>query len=287
MNGQKIFELPYNFDPKLIDFLNIYFEGQKEENIHAIYFPPFKEDYIAAKAYSKHTGTNGQVINTQPNTREEYIQHILNIKNNFPNQLMLLLQQPQQILSNKLLNWYINTFNINKFCVGSIEQAKQIKLLNPTFEIIGSITMRIDKEQLLSNNDYEKYFDGFVLWFPFNRDINAIAELPKNFKYVLFVNGGCYINCPGMHHWFAKTWEEDQQCFKHCLQYRTNPLQTINIRPMDLEFFDQYITYYKIQGREWDTQKLIQHIVTYDSNAKHIYVYVDNYPELYEKTNNL
>ena len=99
------------------------------------------------------------------------------------------------MLSDELLDWYVHTFNINKFCVGSIEQAKILKEYNSEFEIIGSIVMKIDKEKLLSNLDYEKYFDGFVLWFPFNRDLQAIADLPKNFKYVLFVNGGCHINC--------------------------------------------------------------------------------------------
>ena len=58
MNDEKIFELPYNFDTKLIDFLDIYFEGRKQESIHAIYFPPFKEDYLAAKAFTRNTYTN-------------------------------------------------------------------------------------------------------------------------------------------------------------------------------------------------------------------------------------
>ena len=283
MNGEKIFELPYNFDLKLIDFLDFYFEGRKESSIHAIYFPPFKEDYIAAKAYSRHTGTNKNLVDSYPTTREDYINHIRYIKEKFPNQLMLLLQHPTNILSQELLNWYITTFGINKFCVGSIEQAKQIKEYNPSFEVIGSITMRIDKPKLLSNFDYRKYFNGFVLWFPFNRDIDAIMNLPKNFKYVLFINGGCYKNCQGIHHWYAKTYEDDQACFKACLPYRIDQKNSIIIRPMDLELFDDYITYYKIQGREWDTRRIIQHIVLYDVNMKSIFPYVDEHPELYKK----
>ena len=198
---------------------------------------------------------------------------------------MLLLQHPTNILSDQLLEWYLTNFNITKFCVGNIEQAKQLKNYNPNFEIIGSITMKIDKQKLLSNEDYFKYFNGFVLWFPFNRDLDAIAELPKDFKYVLLANGGCHIYCTGTQHWYAKSFEEDQACFKKCnlSQLRKNPVTSMTVRPMDLQFFDPFITYYKIQGREWTTQRLIKHIVIYDVNTESIYPCVNYYPELYHQ----
>jgi len=67
--------------------------------------------------------------------------------------------------------------------------------------------MKIDANKLLLD-DYS-VFDGFVLWFPFNRDIQKIKTMPKNFKYVLLVNCPCSIDCNGTNHWLAKNFHEE------------------------------------------------------------------------------
>lgn len=79
----KKYELPYNFDKKLIDgykILNI-----PEEAIDCIYMPPFFQDYqsIIRKAYTEDI--------VPQLTYEEYLDHINYVKENYPNKLQLLL----------------------------------------------------------------------------------------------------------------------------------------------------------------------------------------------------
>ena len=138
----KPLEIPYNFDTQLIDFLKIY-----SIDIHCIYVPPFKEHYKCAKYYYTHD--NGIYMgNTFPNTLLYYEQHI-QYNDNFPDKLMLLLQQPIEIMNIDLISYYIS-LGFKKFCVGSIQQAKIIKeyFKNINIEIIGSITMKINKLKL-------------------------------------------------------------------------------------------------------------------------------------------
>lgn len=254
MQQKRQFEIPYNFDIQLIDFLKIY----NDINIHCIYLPPFKEHYHSAKFYCE--GVPGSM----PKTLEEYEKHISYINKNFPNKLMLLLQQNNILLSEELLNYYIR-LGFTKFCVGSIEQADIIRQKNINYEIIGSITMKINNEKLLEN-DYTS-FNGFVLWFPFNRDIEAIKQLPQNFYYILLINCGCKTYCTGDHHWFAKSKDEELKVGTYYCPKRKDPSfkNSIFIPPEDLSFFDTYIKYYKLQGREYTTIKIINDIVRYNN----------------------
>ena len=209
---------------------------------------------------------------TQDMTREEYEQHIQYIKSFYPNKLMLLLQQNNFCIDDELLTYYIN-LGFNKFCVGSIEQAKQIKKFLPSAEVIASITMKITYEEFISNNELE-IFDGFVLFFTFNRDLDLIKKLPKKYKYILLVNCGCNIHCDGTHHWFAsRDFEEGNKPEQHRCPNKIKPTywkDTIRIRPMDLNIFDPYISIYKLQGREYVTQRIITDLCAYafiDYNA--------------------
>lgn len=245
------FEIPYNFDIKLIDFLKIY----TNIDIHSIYCPPFPKDYKSAKLYYLNT------YNLIPTTLQEYEYHIKYINKNFPNKLMLLLQQNDMLLSEKLLNYYID-LGFTKFCVGSIEQANIIKEKDINYEITGSITMKIDKNKLQTNNYYN--FDNFVLWFPFNRNIKAIKQLPNNFKYILLINCGCSIKCNGTLHWLAKTPKEEANAVSYCPRIIDDNFTTrIVIPEYDLQLFEPYVNYFKLQGRDYATNQLINDIVRY------------------------
>ena len=185
---------------------------------------------------------------------------------------MLLLQQNNNIISIDLLKYYFS-LGIKKFCVGSIAQAKIIKELfnNDNIEIFGSITMKINRFKLTEEHD--KYFDGFVLWFPFNRNIKRIKNLPNNFKYILLINCKCYAFCDGTHHWFA-TKEEEEHIYCPRKFFTTNSQEqifkdSIFIRPNDLQLFDPYISYYKLQGREYKTWQIINDIVFYTTDYKY------------------
>ena len=253
----KPFEIPYNFDKQLIDFLTIY----NCFPIHCIYCPPYYQDYEGAKY--------NYLLNTYPKDKQEYYNHIDYIYNSFPNKLMLLLQHNTDILDKKLLKEYMQ-LGFNKFCVGSIQQAQEIKEVNPSAEIIGSITIKIDNSKIQPN--YNQYFDGFVLWFPFNRDITAISKLPQNFKYSLLINCKCSIFCDGAHHWFASA-EQEKNYADKCprLQIPNGNIfeNQIFVRPNDLQLFDNYISYWKLQGREYKTERLIHDIVFYTGNYQY------------------
>ena len=254
----KIFEIPYNFDKKLID--NLYQINPSGELYHSIYIAPYFYDYNSAKKYYTHYN-NIDMSKQQDISREEYESHINYIKQYNPDKLRLLLQQNNMCISIDLLNYYIN-LGFKKFCVGNIKQANIIRNILPDSEIIGSITMKIMPNDLLK----EKYkvFDGFVLWFPYNRKLSIIKQLPKKYKYILLVNCDCNINCNGTHHWLASSKKEEQniKCPNH------NPIlcnwfNQIRINPYDLPIFEPYIAYFKLQGREFTTEYLINDIKKY------------------------
>lgn len=255
----KPFEIPYNFDKQLINILyNIDPSGQL---FHCIYCPPYIEDYISAKSnYIHHNNIN---LNSQQSiTRQEYESHIKNIQKYFPDKLMLLLQQNNSCITEQLLFYYYS-LGFNKFCVGNIQQAIMIRKLLPDSEIIGSITMKIMPTDL-NNKDYE-VFDGFVLWFPYNRNIDTIKTLPNKYKYILLVNCDCSIYCSGTHHWFASKEQEKRiQCPNKKYKFAKDTI--IRIDPQDLSIFEPYVSYFKLQGREFTTNQIIKDIMIYSTN---------------------
>lgn len=195
---------------------------------------------------------------------------------------MLLLQQNDNIMDNELLDWYIN-LGFKKFCVGSIQQAKVIKNISKEFEVVASITMKISPEQFKTDINLEKYFDKFVLWFPYNRDLETIKNLPKKYKYILLVNCSCNKNCDGTHHWFAdKEIEDNIKNTCPNVLFGKDYRQRILIRPTDLPVFNHYIDCYKLQGREYKTQDIIKDIVLYSTYYKR-YEGLDPNPNLYYK----
>lgn len=273
----KQFEIPYNFDKQLINMLyNIDTTG---ELYHSIYIPPFSEDYDSAKKFYQHKEENTNMKTLQLMSRDEYESHINYIKQYFPTKIMLLLQQNNMCLNIKLLQYYIS-LGFSKFCVGNIEQAQQIRKILPTSEIIGSITMKIAPQDL-EKTQYE-IFDGFVLWFPYNRKISIIKQLPKKYKYILLVNCDCSVHCSGTHHWFAneKT-EQNIQCPNK--YYKFNWADIIRIEPKDLNIFEPYITYFKLQGREFTTQHIISDIYFYTIDYSYLDLKLDE--SKYENNN--
>ena len=245
----KPFEIPYNFDKQLIDFLNIY-----KIDIHCIYLPPFRNHYITTRHFYR------SLMGTFPLDLLEYEKHINNIiQNNF--NPMLLLQRPDKLLPKELVRYYIN-IGIKTFCVGSIEQANIIKEVKDDVEIIGSIVMQINNEKLKQNNYHN--FNGFVLFFPFNRNIQLIKELPKEYEYSLLVNSGCNIFCDGVRHWTVNSLEEETNIMNNCPRRKNNSIEhNIYIPNIDVQYFEPYINYIKLQGREYNTQKIIGDIVNY------------------------
>lgn len=253
----KQFEIPYNFDINLINCMQIF--DPEGITISCFYIPPFLKDYqtILRSPESAH--------DLEIMSRSEYEQHIKFINSIYPGKLQLLLQKTNELMSKEKIQYYIN-LGFNNFCVGSIEQAKIIKTIDKNMTIVGSIAMKVTYDELLVNNQYEKYFDYFVLHFPFCKNLKEIKLLPKKYKYILLVNAYCNIDCNGTHHW--------NNTYKGELNYCPGILQdnnlkwskTARIRPMDLDLFSQYISIYKLQDRGWPTEMIIRDYILYTSD---------------------
>ena len=271
----KQIEVPYNFDKNLITALKIIYPNG--EPFQCFYTAPYWEDYRSAKYYYVEK-FGGRDMNTNRGmTRDDYIDHMEYINQCFPNKLMLLLQQTDTFIDDDLLtDFYINKLKFSKFCVGNLEQAKKLKAINPNFEIIASIAMKLEPDKLSPEElqEYSTYLDGVVLWFPFNRDIYRVKSLPRCFNHTLLVNCSCSIYCDGTHHWFASKEEEEHLVCPKMNGYSFNDI--IYIKPIDLPLWDDFISNYKLQGREQTTQVLLPQIMAYTTNWRH-----DDFTPLY------
>lgn len=266
------YEFPYNFDKKLIDgyqLLNI-----PIDSIDCIYIPPFFHDYETISRRSKFEGDYFTTL-----TYEEYVDHINYINTIYPHKLQLLLQRIDgTIMPSYLVKKYIG-MGIRNFCVGTIEQAKIIKTIDPTIKVVGSIAMHISKTKLEQNKDeYKQYFDAFVLDFGYNKDFIKIKGLPKEFKYMILINSRCNVFCDGDRHWWGDGFSHTCPGIAPNIDFS----QSCMIRPMDLTLFDPYISVYKIQDRGWPTHMILEDVSLYMANYdKYMGPYVPD-PMLYQ-----
>lgn len=154
------------------------------------------------------------------------------------------------------------------FCVGTIEQAKIIKEIDPNLTVVGSIAMHITPSQIESNiQEYKKYFNAFVLDFSYTRNFLRIKILPKDFEYILLTNSRCNAGCDGDHHWWSERNANCPGIFDDISFY-----DSCLIRPMDLYMFDPYIDVFKLQDRGWPTELILRELVLYSTNY--------NYPNI-------
>lgn len=253
--NNRFFEMPYNFDQKLINILSML----ELSNIYSFYIPPCWEDY---KSIVRNNYQDSYISLNFYN----YCKHINYINNKFSNHLTLLLQQPTIIMNKENIEKYIS-LGFTKFIVGNVEQANIIKNIDTNIEVIGSITMHINQKQLLNNyNIYKFLFNGFVLDFSFNKSLDKIQALPSDYMYILLLNSFCNINCSGNQHWFNKDNKNIVPCPGLYLKDSYDFSTTCLIRPMDLKFFDPYITIYKLQDRGWSTTNILFDYFLYNSD---------------------
>ena len=243
----------------------------KITEIECIYMPPYWGDY---KSVDRNKNSEWSQM-----SREQYIDHINFINSIYPNKLQLLLQNAKgtQLLYPKDLEFYIN-LGFKNFCCGTYEQAKIIKDIDSSFIVVGSIAMHIQKEQLYSHPEYRQVFDYFVLDFSYTKDIQKIKMLPSYYKYILLTNSLCNCLCDGTHHWELK---EDE--LNHCpgLINTVGWDKSCLIRPMDLKYFDPYISVYKLQDRGWPTHMILRDIVLYTTDFS-VYPGIDYDEDRYE-----
>ena len=250
------FEFPYNFDKKLLYILQTFTTG---DDINCIYLPPYLKDYQTILR------TAEQADQLDRMSRQEYEEHLNFINSLFPNKIQILLQKADILLNAELVKYYIS-LGVKNFCVASIEQAKIIKQIDSTINIVGSIAMQITQEKIKNNlQEFSLYFDSFVLPFSASRKLLELKKFPRNFNYILLINSLCSIKCNGKNHWNFD-YKEDKDIFCPGKLGEIPWNESAKIRPMDLGFFDPYITVYKIQDRGWPTEDIIRDYILYTTN---------------------
>lgn len=238
-----LFEVPYNFDEKLIKYY------QKNKNfINYLYLPPYKDD-------SANTRTSIQTRNVghcyMPKTREEYEYHLQKI-NSAGLRFVVLWQVYEKDISIDILNYY-SELNTSGFIVANDKHAAFIKGNNPNLLAICSIVQRTCCNILkkdLSNYDY------VILYYTFNRALDVLKQLQHlKDKLILMPNSLCDVDCPSVHHWFPS--EKKPFNPSHDCSMTIEHIERCGIiLPEHLYLFDDYVGGYKLQGREFPTESI-------------------------------
>lgn len=240
------FEVPYNFDETLIEFYK-----QHLPFIQFLFLPPYADDSLNAKT-NLQTPFKGHGY--MPQSRAEYEYHLrLLCQHQLP--FVVLWQDAKQELTTQLLSYYTQ-LGAQGFVIANDAHARIIKAFNPELLVISSIVQRIGSE--ITQRDFS-YYDYIVLFFPFTRALNTLKQLTKlREKLVLIPNAYCHVDCPGVHHWFAKDYN-NQPFHTLCPSFNDHEgTYSTFIRPEHLQLFDPYVGGYKLQGREWPTPYIMQ-----------------------------
>lgn len=239
------FEVPYNFDEALI----LYYK-KNAKRINFLYVPPFKNDLENTRS-SIQTQTKGHCY--MPETRDEYEEHLqMIIRAGL--RFVVLWQVRDSIIQHHQLDYY-NRLGTSGFIIGNDENAKIIKEYNSSLLVICSLVQRLRTNKNIINRNFD-YYDYIILYYTYNRSLNAIKELQYlKDKIVLMPNTLCNIECPSLHHWFPT--ESKPFDFRHDCWTK---LETMNncglIFPEHLKIFDDHVGGYKLQGREYPTEAI-------------------------------
>lgn len=130
---------------------------------------------------------------------------------------------------------------------------------------------------------YEDFFDlkpdlynVIILHFWFNKHLEFIKYLPPQHHYGLIVNDMCWYNCPqSLTHWFPEIHldaiglEKLERGIKTCIKKRwtkddlTNFDNVSYIFPVDLHYFENYISSYKVVDRMSPTNAILENYISY------------------------
>lgn len=239
----KLFEVPYNFSKTLLSFYK-----KNQQNISFLFVPPYMNDSINTRT-SIETHRKGSCY--MPRTREEYEEHLNNIVKTGL-KFVILWQDPNLSISKDMILYY-KELGAAGFIIGNNDSAKIIKDIDANLVVICSLVQRICSQAL--TQDF-KYYDKVLLYYPYNRGIDALKELFfMKEKIILMPNTLCHVDCPSMHHWFPN--------LKRNFSQKTDCPAIVDvtmsgfISPEDLYLFDEHIGGYKIQGREYTTDLII------------------------------
>lgn len=191
-----------------------------------------------------------------PQSREEYEHHIFKIVD-AGLRYVVLWQLPNCIISTEMLDYYCRLFT-SGFIIGNDRNARIIKEYGQNLLVVGSLVQRLCAN--VSKMDF-RYYDYVLLYYPFNRSLDAIKRLPNiKDKIVIMPNTFCHIDCPSIHHWFP-TQDRPFILDRDCMVLKDNEGYTKKcgfIFPEHLFLFDDYVGGYKLLGREYTTSFLKQ-----------------------------
>lgn len=240
---KKKFEVPYSFDEGILPFYKHF-----SSFISFLFLPPYSEDLINTRTALQ---SNRKGNSYMPSTREEYEYH-LKLINDSKLSFVVLWQDRTSIITKRMLDYYTR-LGAKGFIIANDKNAKIIKEYNPNLIVISSIVQRLCND--ITKKDFT-YYDYVVMFYPFNRSLNALKRLSKiKDKIVIMPNSICHTDCQGIHHWFIK----DVNAFdreKSCPAFNDVKKSTF-IRPDHLYLFDDFVGGYKLQGREWTTDYVV------------------------------
>ena len=240
------FEIPFNHTKSILDFLEKYRETLIPYISHLL-VAPFVEDY--------HSTRHKEAI--KPLSRSKYEKQIEKLQELGYTPAILIngIEKVKQ----EFLDYYINKLHCNTFIVHSDEIAKYIKDNYKNIITIASITKKLSLKDI-QEKDLSMY-DYIVLFYTFNASLENIKKLPNKYKYILMVNTYCDYTCDFNTHWFTDDGSK-------CPRYKNGEKNTTCIFSEDLNIFDPYISIYKLQGREYETDMIVREIMYWIFNKE-------------------
>lgn len=250
----KKFEIPYNFNFDKNYFDNLEANKDLWGYIDTIYLPCFVDTKIDNIQHNSR-----EEFNHSPKTFDEYKWHIDKLKTyNIP--ITLLIQKDA---TEDMVEYHINNFGIYSFIINNDELAKKLKeKYGDKIKLTLSITRIITQEEI-ETKDLSMY-DEICLFFYFTRHLNVIKELPKKYSYIALVNSRCLYDCSVVSkHWFDIK-KLNQTCIRQLYRHGLlNMKISAYVRPQDLFVFDDYISTYKLQGREYTSDRIFKEFKAY------------------------
>lgn len=248
------FEIPYNFEP---DFVERLFEFRDSfSDIECIYLPAWKDD-------CDNTRYDITFRDTYPKTYEDYLCRIEELKRTgIP--LCILMQKGAT--EEGFIKYY--DIGIRRFIMNDDKLVLGLKEQYPDVKIILSTT-RVLTEKQIKEGDFSMY-DGIVLFYWFNRNLDAVLRLPDKYNYIIMANNDCYFDCKWHDsHWFSKGKNEYEyiqnvapSCEK-CAERIKDERDRAVIVPEDLSFFAPKISCVKLVDRIWPTYKIMDNLKRY------------------------
>ena len=234
------FEIPFNHTDSMLEFLEKY----KEVLL------PYISHLLVAPFIDDHHSTRHKEASTKPTDRNKYEEQIIKLQKLGYTPAILI--NGIERVPQSFFDYYIDKLHCNTFIVHSDETAKYIKDNYKNITTIASITKKLSLRDI-QEKDLSMY-DYIVLFYTFNACYNNIKKLPSKYKYILMVNTYCDFTCDFNTHWFKDDGSK-------CPRQKNMEANTTCIFAKDYELFDPYISIYKLQGREYDTNHIVKEML--------------------------